>query len=646
MDGIWVACVGLAAIGLAVLVAHRRAWRNASERFVCPPRTSLRFFQGETRSEPWTIPPPRYPSELRLDLTTRPLGPGAAPAVASPRPFSDLLAATADGAFAAAIGTGGVLAASDSSLDETIARVDHDFDGLTTLSSDGFGDVSEAAKNGYTNWLEGYLGETIAAHSLENSGHVVQLADSLNQPGWDVLVDGKPYQVKVGDSAIEHIHEHFDAYPDIPVITDFETAEYFADPMVVGVDGLDPEHLGDVFDAGVGGIHGAADAADGIHPGQHLHLHIPWFTLWRSSARELSILSRAGNEWTEAFTAIGVDAGSVVGGAMVGKVIGTLIHPGIGTIIGGALGGFLGRLFVSDARKQHVEAKLGEFEVAYRSYITEIGEIERELGPQEQAVLERWSNELRRRVEAVQGELERHLSQIRADRRRSVRQIGSALYESFSSFYEALDQDAIELDRRQPPRHPLLAFLFPTVEDKLRDQSHLWIRRQRSRLEEWERRLGASLSQAEMDEYSDTEIGRVQDCLHRFSTEYHVDTAEAGAVGAMAMQQMMRITQALDRAWTHAVKAVAPHRAECERRALIELIECRRLVEPRMLAGLPALEERWTELSRLALRARAEPGKSPVEDIKRRLDAYRNSLEVATARATAGRPALPEPSSP
>jgi hypothetical protein len=51
---------------------------------------------------------------------------------------------------------------------------------------------------GHLNQLQGYVFEQIAAHSLRESGAVVQLPDSSNNPGWDLLVNGEPVQAKCG----------------------------------------------------------------------------------------------------------------------------------------------------------------------------------------------------------------------------------------------------------------------------------------------------------------------------------------------------------------------------------------------------------------------------------------------------------------
>jgi hypothetical protein len=44
--------------------------------------------------------------------------------------------------------------------------------------------------------LQGYVAERVVAHHLEAAGHDVSFPDISNQEGFDILVDGHPFQVK------------------------------------------------------------------------------------------------------------------------------------------------------------------------------------------------------------------------------------------------------------------------------------------------------------------------------------------------------------------------------------------------------------------------------------------------------------------
>jgi hypothetical protein len=54
--------------------------------------------------------------------------------------------------------------------------------------------------------------------------HDVRLAEASNTPGLDLIVDGMPVQVKCG-TALSNLTEHFEKYPDIPVIANAALAE-------------------------------------------------------------------------------------------------------------------------------------------------------------------------------------------------------------------------------------------------------------------------------------------------------------------------------------------------------------------------------------------------------------------------------------
>ncbi len=63
--------------------------------------------------------------------------------------------------------------------------------------------------------LMGYTAERIVASRLTENGHIVSIPDSATQPGFDLVVDGKEFQVqciKAENFAI--LERHFEKYPD------------------------------------------------------------------------------------------------------------------------------------------------------------------------------------------------------------------------------------------------------------------------------------------------------------------------------------------------------------------------------------------------------------------------------------------------
>lgn len=72
--------------------------------------------------------------------------------------------------------------------------------------------------------LRGYTAERLVMDKLIADGHDVRLAEASNTPGLDLIVDGMPVQVKCG-TTLSNLTEHFEKYPDIPVIANAALAE-------------------------------------------------------------------------------------------------------------------------------------------------------------------------------------------------------------------------------------------------------------------------------------------------------------------------------------------------------------------------------------------------------------------------------------
>lgn len=68
--------------------------------------------------------------------------------------------------------------------------------------------------------LKGYVAEFYVASQLAAEGHAVSFPDSASQPGWDLLVDGKEFQVKFREN-LEGIEEALEKY-NFPIIANTE----------------------------------------------------------------------------------------------------------------------------------------------------------------------------------------------------------------------------------------------------------------------------------------------------------------------------------------------------------------------------------------------------------------------------------------
>jgi hypothetical protein len=230
------------------------------------------------------------------------------------------------------------------------------------------GDLHQHIDNWAQNWyggltdsvvtkLQGHVAEQFVAEHLNQLGHTVTIAGDSNQEGYDMLVDGHPFNIK-DLLGMNSIHEHFNRFPDIGVIANVDISGH--EDSVLHIDatqGLDQLHNLDsiptdhlvVLDHGlhhadvVEQVHDAGDAIIGNVP-----FHIPFITLGLSSFRETKLLLRKHTDIVTSLKNIGLDvAGTGIGlfaGAKAGGAIGTMIHPGIGTAIGGIIGGIAGAL--------------------------------------------------------------------------------------------------------------------------------------------------------------------------------------------------------------------------------------------------------------------------------------------------------------
>lgn len=139
--------------------------------------------------------------------------------------------------------------------------------------------------------LRGYVAEHLVMGQLIADGHDVSLPPAANQPGYDLLVNGQPVQVKCGENP-DLLREHFATYPDIPVIANVELAksassEPWSD-MVTTLEGFELETIeairdealdagldlaaNDVFATalGVGAVRGAVAVLRGEIPARDL----------------------------------------------------------------------------------------------------------------------------------------------------------------------------------------------------------------------------------------------------------------------------------------------------------------------------------------------------------------------------------------
>jgi hypothetical protein len=202
--------------------------------------------------------------------------------------------------------------------------------------ADGIGAMASTAAAGAGNNLRGYVAEQLVAARLVENGHVVSFPDTANNPGFDLLVDGRPFQVKCL-SGLSGLREHFGKYPDMPVYANSELAEAVIGSGAVWaakvfyIDGFDRETADFVMNTS-------------LEAGESLgDLNIPYIAMAVSSARNLHRWWRGRMPLSDLPTAVVLD-GSIKGGlatvgGLSGKLLGLLVFGPAGALVLGGVGG-------------------------------------------------------------------------------------------------------------------------------------------------------------------------------------------------------------------------------------------------------------------------------------------------------------------
>lgn len=235
---------------------------------------------------------------------------------------------------------------------------------------------------------KGYTGEEIAFDHLQTAGHHVERAVSPTQQGYDAVIDGDRYNIKITDDP-SYIADHLHQHPDIDVLTNTEMAGAFAgDPHV---------HIDSALSAQQA-FHSTAETFDGIHDIGGLFHHIPVITLLLSGARNARSVAANRKTVADAAAHTAVDTASVgiggFGGAKLGLLIGLALAPVTGglsaiaatagcTLLGSVGGVFAGKSIGSWFKARHLrelQALLNQEALTLRNaFVGSVSEIIRPL---------------------------------------------------------------------------------------------------------------------------------------------------------------------------------------------------------------------------------------------------------------------------
>ncbi len=218
-------------------------------------------------------------------------------------------------------------------------------DAITFASSgspDGFKDIQDIGEHtlqsaGAFTRLTGYVAEQQVAINLVREGHTVAMPDTANQAGWDLLVDGVPMQVKCSMDA-DYVLQHFEKYPDIPVITNSELADKLGDHPLVMIDpNLSYSEIQNTTQQSLQHLDDFG-AMEGL-------LAIPLLSIAFAAHRNYGDFSHGrvdiqqyGKNVAKEVALRSVGAGT---GKIIGATIGSFFTP-VGTIVGAGIGAYLG----------------------------------------------------------------------------------------------------------------------------------------------------------------------------------------------------------------------------------------------------------------------------------------------------------------
>ena len=189
------------------------------------------------------------------------------------------------------------------------------------------------AATGFIANLQGYVAERVVAQHLEAAGHDVSFPAISNQEGFDLLVDGHPFQVKCLLDA-GGVHEHLEKF-DYPVIVNAELADHVGQLANVYVDPA--LHHDAIVDATRNTLHHGEELTD---------FEIPWISLVVSSFVPGYRLFRRDTDLAGFATVVATNTAGRTAFGLAGSkgaaTAGLVLFGPAGAVVGGAVGAILG----------------------------------------------------------------------------------------------------------------------------------------------------------------------------------------------------------------------------------------------------------------------------------------------------------------
>jgi hypothetical protein len=221
----------------------------------------------------------------------------------------------------------------------------------------------------YSNYT-GYTAERIIALDYQQKGYEVVFPKNANNPGFDILVNGQEFQIKFQKNGISLLNEHFEKYPNIPVIANSEAAiefhSKFPDKADLVIDS------GFSFDASSDLLLTSTDASVEIFQDEHLFgsflPEILGIVSIISIVKNLNYLSKGEIDRSTAFKNIAIDSAGKFASAGLGAKAGSILGP-IGSIVGGTIGYLVGNTIVDGVRLSFFDKETNTIHTSLFNYI-------------------------------------------------------------------------------------------------------------------------------------------------------------------------------------------------------------------------------------------------------------------------------------
>ena len=225
----------------------------------------------------------------------------------------------------------------------------------------------ESLHSNYT----GYTAERIIALDYQRKGYEVVFPKNANNPGFDILVNGQEFQIKFQKNGISLLNEHFEKYPNIPIIANSEAAiefhSKFPDKADLVIDS------GFSFDTSSDLLLTSTDASVEIFQDEHLFgsflPEILGIVSVISILKNLNYLSKGEIDGSTAFKNIAIDSAGKFASAGLGAKAGFAVFGPVGFVVGGAMGLVVGDTIIRQTRLSFFDKETDRIHASLFNYI-------------------------------------------------------------------------------------------------------------------------------------------------------------------------------------------------------------------------------------------------------------------------------------